>query len=69
MSPPRRSTRSSSTLSRGSSCADGVGLMNIGTRNHIIFYFFAAPGLLHYWVDGHIWKVRSDPELRTYLQL
>jgi hypothetical protein len=48
---------------------DGVGLMNIGTRNHIIFYFFAAPGLLHYWVDGHIWKMRSDPELRTYLQL
>ena len=48
---------------------DGVGLMNIGTRNHIIFSFFAAPGLLHYWVDGHIWKVRSDPPLRTYLQL
>jgi hypothetical protein len=47
----------------------GVGLMNIGTRNHIIFYFFAAPGLLHYWVDGHIWKVRSDPSLRTYLHL
>jgi hypothetical protein len=48
---------------------DGVGLMNIGTRNHIIFSFFAAPGLLHYWVDGHIWKVRSDPALRTYLHL
>ena len=48
---------------------DGVGLMNIGTRNHIIFSFFAAPGLLHYWVDGHIWKVRSDPALRTYLDL
>ena len=48
---------------------DGVGLMNIGMRNHIIFYFFAAPGLLHYWVDGHIWKVRSDPTLKTYLQL
>jgi hypothetical protein len=48
---------------------DGVGLMNIGTRNHIIFSFFAAPGLLHYWIDGHIWKMRSDPELRTYLQL
>ena len=47
----------------------GVGLMNVGTRNQIIFSFFAAPGLLHYWVDGHIWKVRSDPELRTYLQL
>jgi hypothetical protein len=47
----------------------GVGLMNIGTRNQMIFSFFAAPGLLHYWVDGHIWKVRSDPELRTYLQL
>jgi len=48
---------------------DGVGLMNVGTRNQIIFSFFAAPGLLHYWVDGHIWKMRSDPELRTYLRL
>jgi len=47
----------------------GVGLMNVGLRNHIIFYFFAAPGLLHYWIDGHIWKVRSDPALRTYLHL
>ncbi|MFB3924202.1 MAG: hypothetical protein ACE145_20970 [Terriglobia bacterium] len=46
-----------------------VGLMNVGTRNEIIFSFFAAPGLLHYWIDGHIWKVRSDPDLRTYLQL
>jgi hypothetical protein len=46
-----------------------VGLMSIGTRNQIIFSFFAAPGLLHYWIDGHIWKVRGDPELRTYLQL
>jgi len=46
-----------------------IGLMNVGTRNEIIFSFFAAPGLLHYWIDGHIWKVRSDPELRTYLQL
>jgi hypothetical protein len=43
--------------------------MNVGTRNQIIFSFFAAPGLLHYWIDGHIWKVRSDPDLRTYLQL
>jgi len=48
---------------------EGVGLMNVGTRNHIIFSFFAAPGLLHYWIDGHIWKVRSDPNLRTYLHL
>ncbi len=48
---------------------DGVGLMNIGTRNEIIFSFFAAPGLLHYWLDGHIWKVRKDPELREYLRL
>lgn len=46
-----------------------VGLMNVGTRNHIIFSFFAAPGLLHYWIDGHIWKMRSDPDLRTYLRL
>jgi len=46
-----------------------VGLMNVGTRNQILFSFFAAPGLLHYWIDGHIWKMRSDPELRTYLRL
>ncbi len=46
-----------------------VGLMDVGTRNQVIFSFFAAPGLLHYWLDGHIWKIRSDPELRTYLQL
>ena len=48
---------------------DGVGLMNIGTRNQVIFSFFAAPGLLHYWIDGHIWKVRKDPDLRKYLKL
>jgi hypothetical protein len=47
----------------------GVGIFNVGIRNQIIFSFFAAPGLLHYWIDGHIWKVRSDPELKTYLQL
>jgi len=46
-----------------------VGLMSVGTWNQIIFSFFAAPGLLHYWIDGHIWKVRSDPQLRTYLKL
>jgi hypothetical protein len=48
---------------------DGVGLMNVGQRNEVIFSFFAAPGLLHYWIDGHIWKVRHDPELREYLKL
>ena len=47
----------------------GVGLKNVGTRNEFIFSFFAAPGLLHYWIDGHIWKVRRDPELREYLRL
>lgn len=46
-----------------------VGLMDVGTRNQLIFSFFAAPGLLHYWIDGHIWKIRSDPSLRTYLKL
>jgi hypothetical protein len=45
----------------------GAGDVNL--RNQVIFSFFAAPGLLHYWIDGHIWKVRSDPELRTHLQL
>lgn len=42
---------------------------NATLRNQLIFSFFAAPGLLHYWIDGHIWKVRHDPELRQYLQL
>lgn len=42
---------------------------DLNLRNQLIFSFFAAPGLLHYWIDGHIWKVRSDPELRDYLQL
>lgn len=46
-----------------------LGLMSTGARNQIIFSFFAAPGLLHYWIDGHIWKVRHDPELRNYLHL
>jgi hypothetical protein len=44
-------------------------MMPINIRNQVVFSFFAAPGLLHYWLDGHIWKVRSDPDLRTYLQL
>jgi len=46
-----------------------VTFMPVNIRNQVIFSFFAAPGLLHYWLDGHIWKVRSDPQLRTYLQL
>ena len=46
-----------------------IGPTDLNLRNQIIFSFFAAPGLLHYWIDGHIWKVRSDPQLRTYLQL
>jgi hypothetical protein len=46
-----------------------IGPDDASLRNQIIFSIFAAPGLLHYWIDGHIWKVRSDPELRTYLQL
>jgi hypothetical protein len=46
-----------------------IGAGNANLRNQLIFSFFAAPGLLHYWLDGHIWKVRSDPELRAYLQL
>lgn len=46
-----------------------IGPGDLGLRNQLIFSFFAAPGLLHYWIDGHIWKVRSDPELREFLQL
>jgi hypothetical protein len=46
-----------------------IGPGDASLRNQLIFSFFAAPGLLHYWIDGHIWKVRKDPELREYLQL
>jgi hypothetical protein len=46
-----------------------IGAGDLNLRNQLIFAFFAAPGLLHYWIDGHIWKVRSDPSLKTYLQL
>lgn len=46
-----------------------IGPGYISLRNQLIFSFFAAPGLLHYWIDGHIWKLRSDPGLRAYLRL
>ncbi len=46
-----------------------LGPVDLNLRNQLIFAFFAAPGLLHYWLDGHIWKVRSDPDLRQYLLL
>jgi len=46
-----------------------IGPGDVNLRNQLIFSFFAAPGLLHYWLDGHIWKVRSDPDLREYLKL
>lgn len=38
-------------------------------RNQLLFSFFAAPGLLHYWLDSKIWKVGHDAEVREYLQL
>jgi hypothetical protein len=46
-----------------------IGPSSANLHNQLIFSFFAAPGLLHYWIDGHIWKVRKDPELKEYLQL
>ena len=46
-----------------------LGDSDASIRNQLVFSFFAAPGLLHYWLDGHIWKVRQDPQLRQYLQL
>jgi len=38
-------------------------------RNQLLFSVFAAPGLLHYWLDSKIWKVGRDPEVRHFLQL
>ena len=46
-----------------------VGVMAVGTRNQIIFSFFAASRLLPCWIGAHIRKILSDPELRTFLQL
>ncbi|MGH9358295.1 MAG: hypothetical protein ACRD1O_03870 [Terriglobia bacterium] len=46
-----------------------IGAASVNLRNQLIFSLFATPGLLHYWIDGHIWKVRHDTELREYLQL
>jgi len=46
-----------------------IGSIDANLRDQLIFSFFAAPGLLHYWIDGHIWKLRSDPDLRIYLRL
>jgi hypothetical protein len=46
-----------------------IGPGDANLRNQLIFSLFAAPGLLHYWIDGHIWKVRKDPDLRKYLKL
>jgi hypothetical protein len=46
-----------------------IGEGDASIRNQLIFSFFAAPGLLHYWIDGHIWKVRRDPDLKQYLRL
>jgi hypothetical protein len=47
----------------------GRGAGDVNLRNQLIFAFFAAPGLLHYWIDAHIWKIRGDPALRNHLQL
>ena len=49
--------------------APAIGEGDANLRNQLIFSFFAAPGLLHYWIDGHIWKVRRDPNLKQYLRL
>ncbi len=46
-----------------------IGSTDANLRNQVIFSFFAAPGLLHYWLDGHIWKLRADSTLRDYLRL
>ncbi|HEV2349496.1 MAG TPA: hypothetical protein VG028_06575 [Terriglobia bacterium] len=45
-----------------------MGRGEASLHHRIIFSFFAAPGLLPYWIDGHIWKVRSDPDLKYYLK-
>ncbi|MBZ5554169.1 MAG: hypothetical protein LAO21_15740 [Acidobacteriia bacterium] len=45
------------------------GPQEANLRNQLLFSIFAAPGLLHYWLDSKIWKVGHDPEVRRYLQI
>jgi len=45
------------------------GWTNTGMENQFIAYIFAWPGLLHYLLDGRIWKLRKDPEVSRTLNL
>jgi hypothetical protein len=45
------------------------GWNNTGVNDQIIAYLFAWPGLLHYWLDSKIWKVRRDKTVNQTLNL
>jgi hypothetical protein len=41
----------------------------LGRVSDLAFGFFCGFGLTHYYLDSRIWRVKSDPELKTALQL
>jgi hypothetical protein len=41
----------------------------LGQASDLAFGFFCGFGLTHYYLDSHIWRVRSDPALRQVLEL
>ncbi|HZS48718.1 MAG TPA: hypothetical protein VFC63_26840 [Blastocatellia bacterium] len=45
------------------------GWNNTDFTNQMVAYMFAWPGLLHYLLDGKIWKLRRDPEVSRTLNL
>jgi hypothetical protein len=45
------------------------GWNNTGLTMQLVAYVFAWPGLLHYLLDGRIWKLRKDAEVTRALNL
>lgn len=39
----------------------------LGRISDLAFGFFCGFGMTHYWLDSKIWRVRTDPELRSAL--
>jgi hypothetical protein len=45
------------------------GWYNTTTSDQLLAYVFAFPGLLHYWLDSRIWRVRRDKNISQTLNL
>ena len=46
------------------------GIETIGYTNNLFYWLFAPLGMLtlfHYWIDGKIWRLRDNPELREVM--